>query len=104
MSDTLSARQWRCAICGYVHVGREAPDCCPVCGTGPDDFEAYEASVPTPASPAVATRWQSLACNYIHEGAETPAPAKRAIESGSDFSLLLPPSDCSAVADLLRHH
>ncbi len=73
MSDALSVRQWRCAICGYVHVGREAPDCCPVCGTGSEDFEPYEAPVPTAVSPAASTRWQCLTCYYIHEGTEPPA-------------------------------
>lgn len=73
MSDALSVRQWRCAICGYVHVGREAPDCCPVCGTGSQDFEPYETPVPTAVSPAASTRWQCLTCNYIHEGTEPPA-------------------------------
>ena len=73
MNDTLPARQWRCVICGYVHVGSEAPDCCPVCGTGPEDFEPYETPAPPPAATASATRWQCLTCNYIHEGAEPPA-------------------------------
>ena len=73
MSDRLPARQWRCVICGYVHVGNEAPECCPVCGTGSEDFEPYEATAPTPASTVATTRWQCLNCNYIHEGAEPPA-------------------------------
>jgi nitrite reductase (NADH) large subunit len=73
MSDTLPARQWRCVICGYVHAGNEAPDCCPVCGTGPEDFEPYEATAPRPAATAPATRWQCLTCNYIHEGAVPPS-------------------------------
>ena len=59
MSDTLPARQWRCVICGYVHVGPAAPGCCPVCGTG--------------AEGETGARWQCLVCNYIHEGAEPPA-------------------------------
>ena len=31
---------WICSVCGYVHRGPEPPDECPVCGVGPEDFEA----------------------------------------------------------------
>jgi NAD(P)H-nitrite reductase large subunit/rubredoxin len=32
-------RAWKCLICGYIHEGDGAPDVCPVCGAGPDQFE-----------------------------------------------------------------
>ncbi len=31
-----------CKICGYVHIGEEAPDKCPQCGAGADKFELKE--------------------------------------------------------------
>jgi rubrerythrin len=32
-------KQWRCKVCGYVHLGDEPPDVCPVCGAPRDEFE-----------------------------------------------------------------
>ncbi len=32
-----------CLVCGYVHVGDAAPDSCPVCGAGADQFEIQDA-------------------------------------------------------------
>jgi NAD(P)H-nitrite reductase large subunit/rubredoxin len=31
-------KKWRCKICGYIHEGESAPEICPVCGAGPEDF------------------------------------------------------------------
>ncbi len=46
---------WVCLVCGYVHVGPEPPDECPVCGAPPADFERQDQpdTAPTPtASPS----------------------------------------------------
>jgi len=32
-------KKWKCVVCGYVHEGETAPDVCPLCGVGPEDFE-----------------------------------------------------------------
>lgn len=32
-------KQWRCTVCGYIHVGEAPPKKCPVCGAGPEYFE-----------------------------------------------------------------
>ena len=32
-------KKFRCTVCGYVHEGDTAPDECPLCGVGPEDFE-----------------------------------------------------------------
>ena len=32
-------KQWRCTVCGYIHVGDVPPARCPVCGAGPEYFE-----------------------------------------------------------------
>lgn len=32
-------KKWRCLICGYIHEGDAAPESCPDCGVGPENFE-----------------------------------------------------------------
>ena len=32
-------KKWVCKVCGYVYVGVDPPDVCPICGVGPDEFE-----------------------------------------------------------------
>ena len=32
-------KKWRCQVCGYVHVGEEPPEKCPVCGADKSLFE-----------------------------------------------------------------
>jgi len=34
--------KWICSVCGYVYEGEEAPEACPVCGVGPDQFNKVE--------------------------------------------------------------
>ncbi|MFC1930354.1 rubredoxin-like domain-containing protein [Chloroflexota bacterium] len=34
--------KWRCIVCGYVHVGEEPPEICPICGATKDQFEKIE--------------------------------------------------------------
>src|SRR5512137_2487912 len=67
---TLSSAQvWKCAVCGYVHYGPEAPDCCPVCGASKDWFEPFvEEQKPSPV--AAPKQWRCLNCGYIHDGLE----------------------------------
>ena len=31
-------RKWRCTVYGYIHVGTEPPEVCPVCGAGREAF------------------------------------------------------------------
>ena len=33
-----SQQKWKCLICGYEHTGAEAPDICPACGVGKENF------------------------------------------------------------------
>jgi len=42
-------RRFRCTVCGYVHVGDEPPDECPVCGAGREAFVPEMEASPTPA-------------------------------------------------------
>lgn len=30
--------RWKCSVCGYVHIGEEAPNTCPLCGAPKDKF------------------------------------------------------------------
>ena len=32
-------KKWKCNVCGYIHVGEEPPDECPVCGADSTKFE-----------------------------------------------------------------
>ncbi len=31
-------KKFRCIVCGYIHEGETAPEECPLCGVGPEDF------------------------------------------------------------------
>ena len=33
---------WRCAVCGYIHYGDEAPEVCLICNAKKIDFESIE--------------------------------------------------------------
>ena len=35
-------KKFVCSVCGYVHVGDEAPAECPLCHVGPENFEEQE--------------------------------------------------------------
>ncbi len=72
---------WVCTVCGYVHTGTEAPDCCVVCGATRDLFEPYQGPDQATTSPS---QWRCLNCNYIHQELKPPetcivcgAPADR---------------------------
>lgn len=68
MSEDTNA--WRCTVCGYIHRGPEPPDTCPVCGVGPESFEAYVDEVKM--EPMAAHAWTCLNCNYVHAGTKPP--------------------------------
>ena len=33
------AKKFKCLVCGYVHEGETAPEECPLCFVGPEDFK-----------------------------------------------------------------
>ena len=35
-------KKWVCTVCGYIHEGEEAPEVCPICGVGAEDFREEE--------------------------------------------------------------
>ena len=89
-SETISKtnpdeNRWRCLICGYINIGAEPPEICPVCGSDRSKFELLEdpqegMSVSTQASQPSpkplegdsSTRWRCSVCGYIHTGSEPP--------------------------------
>ena len=42
-------KQWKCTVCGYIHVGDAPPDECPVCHQGPEVFVLLEEKAEVPA-------------------------------------------------------
>ena len=36
--------KWVCKVCGYVHIGDEAPEKCPQCGASKEKFELKDMS------------------------------------------------------------
>lgn len=65
----MSSTPWQCNVCGYVHIGDDPPEYCPVCGVDKGAFEKKEVSAAAAASPKA---WRCLVCNYIHEGEQPP--------------------------------
>ncbi len=69
-SDTDSAIQWRCTVCGYIHTGPEPPEKCPVCGADrskfvrldpePDFPETQSLEPPPEASARIETSGQRI--------------------------------------------
>jgi len=35
-------KKWKCTVCGYVYVGENPPEKCPICGAGKDKFKLIE--------------------------------------------------------------
>jgi nitrite reductase (NADH) large subunit len=62
---------WRCAVCGYVHRGDAPPECCPICGVGPSEFQEH-VEKPAAAAPASVRRWRCTVCGYEHDGDKPP--------------------------------
>ncbi|WP_303863828.1 FAD-dependent oxidoreductase [Alkalibaculum bacchi] len=64
-------KQWKCLVCGYVHVGDNPPEECPICGALANQFELMEKAQDI-QSEKKSPRWRCKVCGYIHEGAEPP--------------------------------
>lgn len=60
--------RWRCTVCGYVHLGPEPPEKCPVCGADRSKFvRLEEAPAPEAAGPAPP----------VEDARPAPKPAQR---------------------------
>ena len=64
-------KTFKCDVCGYIHVGQEPPETCPICGVGSDMFSVVEL-VKTTKPKTKVTAWRCTVCDYIHEGPEPP--------------------------------
>ena len=64
-------KAWKCALCGYVHKGEEAPPFCPVCGADQDHFSLLEIRRET-AQKKVSGAWQCSICDHISAGKAPP--------------------------------
>lgn len=64
-------QRFRCLVCGYVHIGSEAPGTCPVCGSSKSDFEPY-AQQKQEVSQLKTNKWRCINCSYVHDGENPP--------------------------------
>lgn len=123
-------KKWRCKVCGYIHIGSEPPEKCPVCSAASEMFEeVVDKEVEKEKAALPEKRWKCTVCGYIHTGPEPPekcpvcnAPAEMFLEideNGKEIGSLpaaekksaIPgeeqpsPSLLNSVADILvRHH
>lgn len=61
----MAAKKYVCKVCGYVHEGSSAPDACPLCKAGSDQFKAEDAA------------------------AGNEAPKKKGLNTNSDFYAII---------------
>lgn len=61
-------KSYKCLVCGYIHVGEEPPENCPICDAPKEMFELVEKA----AVEQKATGFRCLNCEYIHEGDAAP--------------------------------
>ena len=38
LNTTIMTKKFKCLVCGYIHEGETAPEECPLCFVGPEDF------------------------------------------------------------------
>jgi len=83
--NTAATMRWVCTVCGYVHEGPEPPEECPVCGAGPDLFEAEaEPGTTDSASPGTPAPEEYLAAwARDTDGFETKFARIKALASGA---------------------
>jgi len=67
----MADQRWFCSVCGYIHAGPVAPNCCPVCGVPADLFEPAPEPKPA-AAQASPRRWRCINCDFIHDGDKPP--------------------------------
>lgn len=90
---------FRCTVCGYVHEGAAPPDCCPVCGAAPSDFEPFAPATSSASAVSAPTAWRCLNCSYVHEGPEPPAECPLCGAPKDRFEPVAPPQADTARDD-----
>jgi len=63
-------KRWQCTVCGYIHVGEEPPEICPVCGADKSKFTELPAEESSPESAETGT--QILQTNEPSGRADSP--------------------------------
>lgn len=94
----MSAKMWKCEVCGYIHTGNEPPENCPVCGVDKSMFSPFEAV--KQQDDTESEKWKCTICDHIHEGSEPPdicpvcsakksmfKPVENGIERAADISI-----------------
>ncbi len=95
---------WRCTVCGYVHHGPEAPECCPICGAAASDFEPFDAEPSAQAPPGAApAQWRCLNCSYVHDGADPPETCPLCAAPRNRFEAVREEAPAGARADFDGH-
>ena len=77
-------KKWKCKVCGYIHIGDEPPDKCPVCGAPKSafiDVSEPDTAAPEPA-PAAASKTEP---ETDASASPEPAPAATPAERPSPF-------------------
>jgi len=65
-------KRWECSVCGYIHIGEEPPEKCPVCGADKSKFVELPPEEAAP-SESVETRTEMVRNNETAAGTESPA-------------------------------
>jgi len=87
-------KQWRCTVCGYIHVGDEPPEKCPVCGADKSLFEEVIQEAPTEQQDSVQ-----------RDETATPAPGvSQTLEIGPEPKTLLGRLYRFKIQMILKHH
>ena len=74
-------KKWKCSVCGYIHIGEEPPEKCPVCGADRSLFTLLEEEIPSDApaadvTPDPATTTESAPSAEPIDDESAPSPAK----------------------------
>jgi hypothetical protein len=79
-------KKWRCTVCGYIHVGDEPPEKCPVCGADKSKFEEVVEATPKEKKEAPE---ETAAQPEAESGQETETAAATGGEPGFFIHLML---------------
>lgn len=65
--------KWRCVVCGYEHIGGEAPEKCPVCGVPKSKFaKVPEGKILLKKDKSGKMEWKCSGCGYAMSGLVPP--------------------------------
>ncbi|MDH3999313.1 MAG: pyridine nucleotide-disulfide oxidoreductase, partial [Desulfuromonadales bacterium] len=95
-------KSWLCTVCGYVHEGGEAPECCPVCGATRDLFEAFVTDQEA-VTPEKTTSWRCLNCDYVAEGDAPPELCPVCGAAADKFEALVVAEDKTSSSKVTHH-